>query len=420
MKDLRSEVREAFQKEQSAHPPVAGMRRSIVEAATARPPRRELRLQWLAVAAVLVISALLIVTLASHRLGVHQVVPSHHAPTGDYGPPPAGVPLVYAGDPNHPGWYIGFDWSGHPRGTIKLALAQQLGQSELLMQSPDGSGFAYSLNGKGGMDLFLDRLGQPIANTDTTVRYQDAIWADDSKHLCTLGGPPQPPGGSGEWDLGVRVPGAPPVTHSVALDQPSSSTGIIAWGLRSCSPSHDRAIITFNYFGLPMQIYVVRLSDGAITFHSAYAANTVADIVASPDSSLYAVSSSQSNGYIGGSTAETTTVVRLSDGATLVKTDPSIQVLGFSADDKTVLMATSPWVEGAATHMIAMDIAAGNTVWRYDGDEQLVEFRVNPTGAGFALFLKTVGDSRLHASVDIVLVDAHGTETKVPGQYQRP
>ena len=41
-------------------------------------------------------------------------------PPHDYGPPPAGVPLIYGGDPANPLWITAFDWEGIPRGTIKL------------------------------------------------------------------------------------------------------------------------------------------------------------------------------------------------------------------------------------------------------------------------------------------------------------
>src|SRR5579864_3074795 len=42
-------------------------------------------------------------------------------PPHDYGPPPAGVPLIYAADPTDQQWITAFDWQGKPRGTIKLA-----------------------------------------------------------------------------------------------------------------------------------------------------------------------------------------------------------------------------------------------------------------------------------------------------------
>ncbi|HSP08675.1 MAG TPA: hypothetical protein VLU92_03645 [Candidatus Dormibacteraeota bacterium] len=50
------------------------------------------------------------------------------APPHDSGTPPAGVPLIYGGDPANPLWITGFDWQGRPRGTIQLTvpLAHQL------------------------------------------------------------------------------------------------------------------------------------------------------------------------------------------------------------------------------------------------------------------------------------------------------
>src|SRR5690349_1082004 len=101
MKDLRSEVRSAFEKEQAANPPASDLRRSIV-AATLDRPRRGTNLQWVAVAAALLITALVIVSLLASRAALRTHAPAHSRPTpvGDYGPPPAGVPMVYAGDPD--------------------------------------------------------------------------------------------------------------------------------------------------------------------------------------------------------------------------------------------------------------------------------------------------------------------------------
>jgi hypothetical protein len=49
MDQLRSEIRAAFEREQKAHPPVAGLREGMVDAVSAQP-RRAPNLQWLAVA----------------------------------------------------------------------------------------------------------------------------------------------------------------------------------------------------------------------------------------------------------------------------------------------------------------------------------------------------------------------------------
>src|SRR5579864_4385354 len=127
MKDLRSEIRAAFEEDQAKNPPAPGLRQTIVRSVNTQPAR-EARVQLIAVFAAVVIAALVVAGLLSSRL-THNNVPARPtaspsaAPLNedrDYGPPPAGVPLFYLQSPSHPGWYIGFDWSGHPRGTIKL------------------------------------------------------------------------------------------------------------------------------------------------------------------------------------------------------------------------------------------------------------------------------------------------------------
>src|SRR2546430_12149024 len=106
MDDLRAEIRAAFQKEQTLNPSSPDLRQNIVQSVAARP-RRRVDLQWMAVAAAIVIAALVVASLVSTRLA-QRAVPSHPpTPVGDYGPPPAGMPLFYLKDPKHYGWYVG-------------------------------------------------------------------------------------------------------------------------------------------------------------------------------------------------------------------------------------------------------------------------------------------------------------------------
>src|SRR5579872_869522 len=185
MKDLRSEIRAAFEEDQAKNPPAPDLRQTIVRSATTQPAR-EARVQLIAVFAALVIAALVVAGLLSSRL-THNNVPARATATPseappnedrDYGPPPAGVPLFYLQSPTHPGWYIGFDWSGHPRGTIKLP---PLDPSQSLFQSYDGSSLEISQSGKTGVGAeLLDRLGNPISGAS------GQIWADDNQHMCSI------------------------------------------------------------------------------------------------------------------------------------------------------------------------------------------------------------------------------------------
>ena len=410
MKDLRDEVRAAFEKEQAAHPPTAGMRRSIVDGTVARP-HRQARLQWIAVAAALVITALVIVSLVSSRLAMHTTVPSHRSPSGDYGPPPAGISLFYLEDPDHSGWYTGFDWSGKPRATIKLA--EPLGVNGQLTQSPDGTAFAVASLGKGHYDEFLDRLGTPMPS-DSEVAYLRQIWADDSAHLCTLDY------ANGGWRIGLRAPGAAPNWARLADFSPPNLNGILALELAGCSARNDTAVLDWVYTSTRSEIWVVRISDGKTLKHETHPADELGSVVASPDCTLLALTSSKSAGYIAGPTAATTNVTRLSDGATLMKVDPSIGVLAFSADNRTMLASTTPWVAGAPTHLAVLDVQSGQVLWRYDGNETFAGFFVNPSGSGFAVMLESSITTGAHPVVDVIVIAGDGQSRLVHGTYLRP
>lgn len=126
MDDLRTEIREAFESEQAAHPPAPDLRQRVAHRVVTQPGPRS-SVQWVAVAVATLLALAVIAGLMSARTAQHRTVPVAPKPTAvaDYGPPPAGVPLIYLADKNHPGWYTGFDWSGKPRGTIKLPPAHR-------------------------------------------------------------------------------------------------------------------------------------------------------------------------------------------------------------------------------------------------------------------------------------------------------
>jgi len=115
-----------------------------------------------------ILGVLVVVGLMSTRLAHRPAVPAATPGASlmaDYGPPPAGVPLLYVKDPTHPTWLIGFDWSGQPRGTLKLDPA--IGSVGM---APDGQAFAVGFGSKGGTGEILDRLGQPLA-----IRIEDNV-----------------------------------------------------------------------------------------------------------------------------------------------------------------------------------------------------------------------------------------------------
>ncbi|HKW71075.1 MAG TPA: hypothetical protein VJP81_10870 [Candidatus Dormibacteraeota bacterium] len=414
MDDLRSEIRSAFEREQAAHPPAAGLRRDIVQAVLA-PPRRQTSMQWLAVAVAALLGMAVVVGLMSARLAQKASVPAatpQATPSSldrDYGPPPAGVPLFYVESPSHRGWYIGFDWTGKPRGTIKVAIAQ----SSSLYQAPDGSGFAMEPSGNLGFYQFLDRLGQQVGIDPTP--YQSQMWADDSRHLCVL------EGNSGQWKIGLRAPGAAPASlHQVALDSSNLRSDLINRGFSSCSAQNDRAIITYSFVGAPAEVWVVRISDGSILFHKVDQANTFSAIVASGDGGLIADNSGQSLGYDAGPTPPATLIERAADGSTVRALDPSIRVLAFSGDDRLALVTTAPNAAGRVTHLALVRVADGSVLWRYDGGLQYTESLIEPNGSAIVVMQQSQSDEQVHPSVGVVILHPDGTSIPLEGEFIRP
>ncbi len=407
MDDLRSEIRAAFQKEQATNPPVADLRPRIVRAATSQT-RRPMNLQWMAVAAAIVLGALVVAGLMSTRLANRGTVPAHPkaiaSPTGvgDYGPPPAGVPVFYLQDPSHPGWYVGFDWNDVPQGTIKLA--PPLDPINMLQQSPDGSAFQVTIGAKGGGERLLDRLGNPVSGTG-------GMWADDNVHTCAVSFDDQ----KFTWTLvtgGVRQP-ARPVTL-IATDSGVGQTGI---SLAACSFKNDRAIAVRTTVSWASEVWVVRISDGQILSHHGYRDGLLANIVASSDAALIA-----ENTYdtirLGAPQTPGVTVIRRVSNWTQVATEGASAVRGFSGDDSLVLLTPSLLTEIQGISVV--DVATGKIVWRYDGPEGLAGFFTEPTAAAFAVMLQEPTDQNPHPRVFVVMVFVDGKSSGIPGQFVRP
>jgi hypothetical protein len=404
MEELRSEIRSAFEKEQALCPPAPSLRRDVVNAVAAHP-RQAPNLQWVAVAAAILLGFAVVAGLMSSRLaGQRTPAPATSpkaSPVADYGPPPASVPLVYVQDPNHSSWLIGFDWTGKPRGTVKLA--QPIDPFRVLIQAPDGSAFRY-VAAKGGDDQFLDRLGSPLTGQSTSLFYQSQMWADDSRHLCALAV------SSRGWTLGLRLPGAAPAfTRIVALDPKIVQSGIIAISFAACSVRNDRAIITYSYAGRASQLWLVRISDGTILSHRSYPADQLGNITASSDGAWIAENSAKSDGQLVAA-APSTIIRRISDMAAIATLDPTTGVIGFNSDDSLALVTTSPWASGIPTSLALINVQTGAVLWRSDGTTEFAGFLPQPNGKDLAVMLTDPVDSSLHPPVDLVIVHSDGVE----------
>ena len=406
MDEMRSEIRAAFEREQAAHPPSGGMRDDILDA-VAMNPRRAPNLQWLAVAAAVILAALVVIGLMSTRFHPRASVPAATpgaSPIADYGPPPAGVPLLYVNDPNHPSWLIGFDWTGTPRGTVKLD--PSVGTVGM---APDGQSFAVGYGNKGGTGEILDRLGQPVPAVGAAIPSADLpIWADDNQHTCGVAVDSQGLNAT----LVTLVPGQA-VKTVVAL--PSGQAGPGGYRIASCSFRNDEALVVRSSQG-PSELLAVRLSTGKITSLDTYATpELLSDLVASADSTLIAENSSKSIGQLQGQNAPSTIIRRLSDQSVVLTLAPTMGVLAFNSDDSLVLVNTSPWAGGTPTALAVIDVQSGQTIWSYNGPGMFGNAIAQPGGRDFAIYVRkpTVQDPL----TDLMIVHADGTAVDFPRRY---
>jgi hypothetical protein len=405
MEQLRSEIRAAFEKEQAGLAPAAALRRNLVEAVAAQP-RPGRNFQWLAVAAAVLLAILVVAGLLSTRLlARHANVTNPNAspaasPVADYGPPPAGVNLLYVHDPNHPGWLIGYDWSGQPRATLKPD------QPTSIRMAPDGQSFALGLNAKGGSGELRDRLGQPIAGSGALPGPAFPIWADDIKHMCGLSFDTH----ALTYTLTTVAPGEAAKNSFVT---PRTQTDQEVFQLASCSFRKDRAVIVHG--SGPTEAWVVKISDGQVVSHYTYSAGLLSNIVASGDATLIAENSGLAVGQVG-TAAPKTAIRRVSDRSVVASLDPSIAVVAFSSDNSLVLVTTTPWVGGTPVHLAVIEVQSGTTLWTYTGPEQFGSSVAQPGGHDFAILLRPVGGTGPEA--DVVIVHGDGTSTQLPRRYE--
>jgi hypothetical protein len=352
------------------------------------PTSRRVTVSFAVLAGIMVVAGFMAIQFPA------AVVVSPSPVAVDYGPPPPGVPLVYVQDPHRTGWLIGFDWTGKPRGTVKVS--EPLGQYDKLSQAPDGSAFGIEANAKGGLHVYLDRLGNLSPKPSSVINYQFEMWADDSRHVCTLDGL------GGHWHLGLTVPGgAQNPANVVAIDPTLARSGIIAFSFAACSARNDRAVITYSYTGRPTAYWVVRISDGAILQQRTYPADHVANVTASMDGSLIAENSGA------------TVIRRASDLSVTTRLDPTVGVLAFSGDNSSVLVSTAPLGAGLPPNQEVLDLQTGRVLWRGEGTSALAAFALQPAGNAFAVALT---DGNLPATILIIYGDG-SRPAKFPGLF---
>ena len=414
MDDLRSEIRAAFEKEQAAHPPLGGLRFTLTAAAASQPrPARNFRWIAVAVAALLVIAV--VAGLVWTRNGPRADVPgANPGPLKDYGPPPAGVSLMYLIDPRNDTWLQAYDWHGQPRGTIKLGRPVNVGYPSIFA-APDGSGFVYEPEYRGGIE-YLDRLGQPIApgllpSTALDVAW---MWADDSRHVCVVKFATTSGGG---WRLVTQLPGE--ADRVVAIIPRGSNIAEPAPVLASCSFRNDRAIVlrTGSGDGIgPTRLWVYRISDGKVLSDYTYSnPGSVEIVIASSDGLLIAENSSRSAAQPGAG-APSTIIRRASDRSVIATLDPLLKVMAFSGDGSRVLVAVgSGFTTGDKPFLLSViDVRTGQATWHGQG----MPLMSQPDGPDFAIGSILPFPTETQGPLDnFHIIHGDGSVTTIAGTY---
>jgi hypothetical protein len=427
MADLRTEIREAFDKEQSTFPPPAALRHELLQtlgeasqrrgsaAAGARPNR-----QWLAVGAAILLTVAIVAGFMAVRFEHATAVPGRPGPIThvtapqaipgtDYGPPPAGVPLLYVWDTSRPGSLLGFDWSGRPRATLDLGSTVSW-QSTPIRMSPDGHFFVLL---ESGVFLFLDRFGRRIANSPAALGF--GTWADDNRHMCQV-----------DFDnktaiskLLIQSPNEG--VRQVAEIAPTAGTGRTYINVIACSIKNDRAIaVRYSSDGVS-ELWVIRLSSGEVVSHRTYARGSVASVVASRDATYLAENSTLAWQPSPQQGAPLTTVRRVSDWQVILTLPGQVVVRGFSADDSRVLAVKDGSDPLGPILSEIFDRSSRHVLWHNLSTEEAMGFDTRVGSGDLVLEMRSPIAPACPMScllpVGLVFVQADGSTIQVPGLY---
>jgi hypothetical protein len=364
------------------------------------------------VASTVALAAATVLGLAGACSNPSTATPATPKPTpvSDYGPPPAGVPLLYVHDPKHASWFIGYDWTGKPRATIKLA--QPLSADQVLRQAPDGQEFALNSNGKSA-GQFLDRLGNPIPQVQQSA---GGTWTDDNRRTCGVEFDQQ----KYTYALVTLTPGEAPLPVTlIARDSAVGQTGIDAV---ACSFKNNEAIAVRTTVAWPAELWIIRLSDGNVLAHRTEPGTALSNIIASPDAAYIAENSSAGSQLQDVQGAPSTVIRRVSDWQVVLTLPAQSQVLAFSGDGTHVLISKQPYQYPGPAHLEIIDWTVPHGVWNYDGPEALWSSIAQPGSGDFAIGFEVVSAQSASGAVpdplrDVVIVHGDGSTTTIPGRY---
>jgi hypothetical protein len=313
------------------------------------------RLGWLAIPLAIALALLVVAGLLSTRdrvgnrpLPATSAHPSAAPVATDHPQPVKGTvspPAFYFIRADQPDILYGQSWG---RDVVEVTPPVSLPKNStryFAHVSPDGSRFLI------GTTVY-DQSGMQLGSLTID---KAVVWADDSRHLCWMA----PPAGfagdqGGPGRLMTWQPGEAPREVATLGRFSGQSTASV----RACSPAADRVVVAQNNVNRVGEVWVVKLSSGAVVMHETYPADQMMSVVASPSGQFIA----ESNFTTGSSVVRDTTT-----GNTMAL--PGRAVLAFSWDGSLAIVFSPPLVEPSAPPQPAQaifevrDLRAARTIW---------------------------------------------------------
>jgi hypothetical protein len=322
--------------------------------------------------------------------------------TTELGPPAAGIPLIwystaspYGATPQAGPWFA-LDWNGTVVGKLKA--------SGGINQSPDGS--RLEMAGVG----YVDQAGQPLAAVRLNNKGGPG-WSDDSRHFCLVGtASGAVPTGSNEpaWLFAGPIEG--PLRRVAQFGQIGGQSGA---GPIACSFQNDRAVVVQTVIMGASDVWVIKLSTGALLYHRQYSNEQTPFIRASHDGQYLAEQTAAASNGAGPQGFGATVIRRVSDGREVARLDNQT-VVAFSWDGSRVV--TMPAIGTSAPNEARLvDWQSGKVLWRLPAAPgttggAAVYALAHPNGTDLVV---GIGPQSADGIDELWLVDANGAAKRV-------
>jgi hypothetical protein len=266
----------------------------------------------------------------------------------ELGPPSAGSgPLIWyqtarlANPVPQPTQQIALDWNGAIVGMLRVS-----GNAN---QLPDGSRLWVG-------DNLLDQTGAVVGQL--TILKGGPTWGDDSRQRCQMStasgnGPTGQSSTEPAWLFAGPI-GSP--MHRVA--QAGEYGGQTGPHMAACSPLSDRAVVVQNAIMWGREVWVLRLSTGAVLYHHLYGSQEVSTVIVASHDGRYLAEELMSGDTAFGDTQ----IRRTSDGAIVGRLTRQT-VVGFSWDG-TRVVTTPAYQSGAPNEVRVVDWQRSQILWR--------------------------------------------------------